>query len=162
MSEILAVASLLAATITVALMAGLYYAFTISVMPGLARAGDEVFVAAMRQINRAILNGWFAIGFGGSAVLAAIAAVLHLGDPSLPWIIAALVLYVSTLVVTFSVNVPLNNALDASGDPAGSRDAPAVRAAFESRWVRWNTVRTLVCVLALGCLAWALMVRGAP
>jgi uncharacterized membrane protein len=162
MSEILAVASLLAATITVGLMAGLYYAFTISVMPGLARAGDEVFVAAMWQINRAILNGWFAIGFGGSAVLAAIAAVLHLGDPSLPWIIAALVLYVSTLVITFSVNVPLNNALDASGDPARSPDVPAVRAAFEARWVRWNTVRTLVCVLALGCLAWALLVRGAP
>ena len=99
---------------------------------------------AARQINRAILNGWFAIGFGGSAALAAIAAVLHLGDPSLPWIIAALVLYVSTLVVTFSVNVPLNNALDASGGPAGSRDAAAVRAAFESRWVRWNTVRTLL------------------
>ena len=115
-----------------------------------------------KMINRAILNGWFAIGFGGSAVLAAIAAVLHLGDPSLPWIIAALVLYVSTLVTTFGINVPLNNALDASGDPARSPDATAVRTAFEARWVRWNIVRTLVCVLALGCLAWALLVRGAP
>jgi uncharacterized membrane protein len=151
MSEPLAAASLTAAVITVGLMAGLYYAFTISVMPGLAQAGDQVFVAAMRQINRAILNGWFAIGFGGSAVLAAIAALLHRGDPALPWIVAALLLYVSTRVITVSVNVPLNNALDASGglDPA------AVRAAFEDRWVRWNTVRTVVCAAAFGCLAWA-------
>jgi len=155
--------TLVAALLTTGLMAGLYYAFTISVLPGLARAGDLAFVGAMRQINRAILNGWFAIAFGGSALLTALAAGLHLGDPAaLPWILAALVLYVSTLVVTFRVNVPLNDALDAAGDPEGRdpREVAAVRAAFEARWVRWNTYRTLACLLALGCLAVAALLRG--
>jgi Predicted integral membrane protein len=163
MTEPLGAAALVAALVTTGLMAGLYYAFTISVMPGLARAGDRAFVGVMRQINRAIRNGWFAIAFGGSAVLTALAAVLHLGDPAaLPWILAALALYASTLVVTFRVNVPLNDALDAAGDPEARdpREAAAVRAAFEARWVRWNTCRTLACLLAFTCLAVAVLLRG--
>lgn len=157
--------TLVAALITTGLMAGLYYGFTIAVMPGLARGGDLVFVRAMREINRAILNGWFAIAFAGPAVLTALAAVLHLGGPALPWILAALILYVATLAVTFGVNVPLNNALDVAGDPVTVRDPAriaAARAAFEARWVRWNTYRTVACVLALGCLAVALLLRPAP
>ena len=38
------------------------------------------------------------------------------------------------------MNVPLNNLLD-STEPV--EDA---RALFEKRWVRWNAVRTVVCI----------------
>lgn len=156
----LGTAALVAALVTTGLMAGLYYGFTVAVMPGLARAGDHVFVRAMRQINRAIRNIWFAITFAGSAVFAGAAAVFHLGGPALPWILAALVLYVATLVVTFAVNVPLNDALDGAPDGGGEGEAAAARAAFEARWVRWHTGRTLACLLALGCLAVAALLRG--
>ncbi|MGW2195793.1 DUF1772 domain-containing protein, partial [Streptosporangium sp. NPDC001682] len=94
--------ALVAATITVGLMAGLFYAYTCSVMPGLGQTDDRTFVGAMRRINVAILNGWFAVCFGGALVLTVLAAVLHLhreGRPVLPWIVAALVLYVVVLVI---------------------------------------------------------------
>ena len=78
----------------------------------------------------------------------------------LPWILAALVLYAVTLAITIRVNIPLNNALEAAGDPDRIADLAAVREHFEATWVRWNALRGLACTAALGCLAWALVVFG--
>ena len=149
-----ATAALVAAVITTGLVAGLFVVFAHAVMPGLGRAGDRTFVEAMQGINVAILNGWFAACFGGAVLFAAAAALLHVGRPELPWIVAGLVLYAAMLAVTFGVNVPLNNALDA----AGLADPAAARARFEATWVRWNVVRAVVSTGAFGCLTWALVV----
>ena len=153
-----ATAALVAATITNGLMAGLFAAYSYAVMPGLARTGDRTFVEAMQQTNAAILNGWFGICFAGSAVFAAAAVLLHLGRPGLSWIVAGLVLYVAVLVITFRINVPLNNRLAAVGVPVA--DAGAARAAFEDVWVRWNVVRAVCSTAAFGCLVAALVVRA--
>src|SRR6185436_2994107 len=88
-----ATATLVAATITNGLMAGLFAAYSYAVMPGLGQADDRTFVDAMQQTNAAIRGGWFGICFGGALLFAAAAAVLHLGRPGLPWIVAGLVLY---------------------------------------------------------------------
>ena len=92
-----------------------------------------------------------------------VAAILHAGADRrsvLPWIVAGAVLYLVVLVVTFAVNVPLNDRLDAAGDPGRIGDLRAVREQFEATWVRWNGVRTLACTLAFGCLTWALVLHG--
>jgi uncharacterized membrane protein len=156
-------AALLAATVTMGLAAGLFYAFSIAVMPGLARVGDRAFVEAMQRINVAILNGWFALGFVGAPLFTALAAALSLGAGgrrALPWIAAALVLYGAALVITFRVNVPLNDALVAAGEPDRIADPAAVRGGFEASWVRWNAARTVASTAALACLAWALVLEG--
>jgi len=75
-----------------------------------------------------------------------------------PWILAAAVLYLVVFVITVRVNVPLNDAIKAAGDPE-QIDAAAVRERFsEATWVRWNVVRTGLTTAALGCLAIALAV----
>lgn len=147
--------SLTAAVVAAGLMAGLFAAFSYAVMPGLAKAGDAVFVESMQRINVAILNGWFGVSFGGALVFAGLAAGLHLAADrraALPWIVAGLVLYGLMLGITFAVSVPLNDALEA----AGRTDPAAARQAFEDAWVRWNLVRTVCCLAAFGCLSWAL------
>src|ERR687889_2616758 len=88
-----ATATLIGATITNGLMAGLFAAYSYAVMPGLARAGDRTFVEAMQQTNAAILNGWFGICFGGALVFAAAAAVLPLGGAGLAGDLARPVVY---------------------------------------------------------------------
>ncbi|MET8838278.1 anthrone oxygenase family protein [Micromonospora sp. NPDC004540] len=155
---------LLLATVTTGLMAGLFAAFAYAVMPGLARVDDRAFVAGMRSINQAILNGWFALCFGGALVCTLAAVLLHLPAGQrgpLPWLIAALVLYVLVLAVTAAVNVPLNDRLEAGA--ARLVDPAELRAVFESTWVRWNVVRAVLNTAALGCLGWALLVaRSLP
>ena len=163
MVELLRGVSLVAATITMGLAAGLFFTFSISVMPGLGRTADRSFVDAMQRINVAILNGWFALAFGGALVCTALATLLQLGADGrevLLWTVAALVLYGTVLAITFAVNVPLNNQLDAAGAPDRIADLGAVRARFEATWVRWNVVRTVASTAAFGCLTWALMLYG--
>ena len=60
--------SLYAALVTTGLMAGVYLAFSIAVLPGIARTDDNTFVASMRGMNTAILNPVFGLVFGGPLV----------------------------------------------------------------------------------------------
>ena len=153
-------AVLATATLLVGLSAGVFFAYSTSVMLALRHVDDRTFVDVMQKINTAILNPWFMTAFMG-ALLAAIAAVLlHLGGahrPMLPWLIAATVLYAVVFVVTAAVNVPLNDQLGAAGPVSSIPDLPAVRAAFEASWNRWNLVRTVSSAGALLSLAVALL-----
>jgi uncharacterized membrane protein len=163
MLELFRSGTLAAATLTTGLMAGLYYAYAYSVMLGLSRTDDRTFVSAMQQINVAILNPWFFIIFFGALVFTALAGVLHLQADwraVLPWIAAALVLYAASLLITIGFNVPLNNELNAAGDPDHIADLAAVRERFEASWVRWNIARAVASSAAFGCLIWALVLHG--
>jgi uncharacterized membrane protein len=163
MLDVIRTGSVIAAALTTGLAAGLFSAYSYSVMPGLGRADDRTFVLGMQRINVAILNGWFALCFVGALVFTALAVALHVtsgGHSALPWMVAALVLYVVVLAITFAVNVPLNNELDAAGDPDRVADLAAVRERFEATWVRWNIVRTVASTASFGCLLWALVLHG--
>ncbi|HWU11358.1 MAG TPA: anthrone oxygenase family protein [Streptomyces sp.] len=156
-------ATLLASTAGAALMAGLFCAFAYAVMPGLSRTGDREFVRSMRHINRAVINGWFLVPFLlplPSLVLATVLAAKGHSPGALPWIIAALVLYGAAFLVTGTLNVPLNDALDKVPPDAASDRLKEARAAFEGRWVRWNTVRAVLHTASFGALLWAFHLHG--
>ncbi len=137
-------AASVAAALVLGLSAGLFFAFTVAVMPGLRQVDNTAFVATMTAVNRAILNPAFGIVFVGTLVLPALAAVLAFtgGEPTRGWFLvsAGVVNLVGVLGVTGAVSVPLNEALARDGS----------RAAFEQRWVRFNGVRTVSGALALG------------
>ncbi|MFG2659209.1 DUF1772 domain-containing protein [Streptomyces sp. NPDC048425] len=156
--------TLLAATLSTGLIAGLFAAFAYSVMPGLARSSDHTLVEAMQGINKAIINPVFMFPFLGSIPLLGLTVVLawrgH-GRPALPWLIAALALYLVAFAVTSGVNVPLNDQLAHAGDPDHIKHLETVRVHFEAKWVTWNIVRALLHTGAFACLAWALIVYGA-
>jgi uncharacterized membrane protein len=164
MLDVLRGVALVAATVTVGLMAGVFWIYANAIMPGLGRTDDRTFVGAFQSIDKAIINPLFLATFLGALVLSGLAAALHLGAdgrPVLPWVVAALVLYLATAVVTMGINVPLNDALKAAGDPDRIADLAAVRERFdEARWVRWNLARAVASTAAFGCLAWALVLYG--
>lgn len=145
-----------AATITLAGIAGLYYSFACSVMPGLRATDDATFVSAMSRINAAIQNPVFALSFFG-AFLSLTAAGAYSWANSLDTAVPvslAWAFYTATLAITFGANIPLNNRLDQS---ARSGDTAEARQSFERRWTRWNIHRTWVSLAALVALsaAWA-------
>lgn len=143
-------ASLIGALLATGLMSGLYLTFSIAVMPGISRTGDKTFVESMRAMNIAILNGWFAIIFGGPLVIGAIALLTRLGEDdrtALVWVAIAVALYVVTLIVTFAINIPLNNQLEETVDIAKARKL------FEQKWIQWNAVRTVISIASFAALA---------
>lgn len=148
MSTVVLVAALVAA----GLIAGLFYAYACSVMPGLARGDDRTFVEAMRGINVAIVNPVFMLTFLGAPLLAGVAVFLNPGPR--PWVIAGFACLLAMLVITGALNIPLNNALENGGD-----DYAAIRANFETAWVRWNVLRALASTAGFGCLVAAVLTR---
>lgn len=150
---------LLVATLSSGLLAGLFFAYSVSVMRGLGRAGDRTFVEAMQHINVAILNGSFALVLVGAPLSTSLAVLVHLGDgdpATLTWVLLAWGLTLGTLVITFAVNVPLDKDLAA----ATAAEAAVVRRHFEARWVRWNLARTATSTGAFSCLAGALLLHA--
>jgi len=143
--------ALLAATLTAGLMAGVYGIFALAIMPGLRATDDRTFVAAFGAIDRAIVNPLFMLWFFGPLLFAA-AAALGGGD-ALPWIVAALVLSLAVVVITFAVHLPLNDAIKTVG---------AREPFHEARWVAWNLVRAVLSTAAFGLLMWALLVQRVP
>jgi uncharacterized membrane protein len=160
--SVLRAISLLGATMTMGLMAGVFVLYAHTVMPGLKKTDDRTFVTAFQALDRAIINPWFmAGGFLGALLFTLAAALSHLGHDALPWIVAALVLYAIAFVITIAVNVPLNDAIKAAGDPDRIADLAAVRERFdEARWAAFNLVRVVTSTAAFACLAWALVVYG--
>lgn len=145
---------LMAATVATGWMAGMFFAFSYSVMPGLARVDDRTFVVAMQHINDATNeSAIFGLTFSVAAILVGAAAVVHhrLGLRTATWwILAALALYLVAVGITAAVHIPLNEALDAAETPG-----QAARAAFEVPWNSAHLARTISGALALACLSLA-------
>jgi uncharacterized membrane protein len=149
-----------AALVTMALVAGLIYTFSVAVMPNLADADDRTFVATVQRFNE---NPVFQLSFTGALALTVLAAVLqrlHGPGVAVGWTVVALVLYGIVFAVTLGINVPLNDEIDRAGDPDRIADLADVRNQFEGPWVAANIVRTLVCTAAIAALARALLLHG--
>jgi uncharacterized membrane protein len=150
-----------AAALATGLLAGFFYAYSVSVMPGLANADDRTLVDGMQQINEAVENPVFFMSFLGAPVLTLAAAFLARGERAVArWTLAALLLCGVALLVTAAVSVPLNDDLAQAGDPGRIADLAAVREDYEDPWVVWNAVRTVASTAALGCLVYALVLHG--
>lgn len=147
---------LLAATICLGLMAGLFYAYSCSVMPGLSRLQDQQYISAMQSINRAIQNPVFFMSFFGVLILLPITTYLKYSQPisTVFWyILAATIIYLAgAFLVTIFGNIPLNNTLDRFDLMKASEESiKAQREIFETKWNTLNNIRTLASFLSFIC-----------
>lgn len=157
MFSMLISAMILLALLGTGMMAGLFFAYSNSVMPALARMPGPQGMTAMNHVNVIIQNPLFLSVFMGTAVIMLFLIVVALlGWIDRPaWILTGAVLYlVGNIAVTVTINVPMNDAL-AAANPAGG-DSAALWATFLDRWVFWNHVRALACTGALGAFAMAI------
>lgn len=141
---------LMSSAVGTALMAGLFFAYSCSVNPGLHSLPDSGYLASMQAINRAILNPVFLLCFLGTAVLLPLSCFLNRHNPErMAWLLAASICYgVGVLGVTLAGNVPLNEAL-ASFDlrTANPEQLAHQRVLFEEPWDRFHTIRTIAAIL---------------
>src|SRR5262245_2210663 len=161
--ELLRSVTLVAATVSLGLMAGVFGLYAHAIMPGLRKTDDRTFVGAFQSIDRAIINPLFMSTFFAALLVTGLAAALHVGEGGsvLPWIIAAVVLYLATFAITIGIHVPLNNAIKAAGTPTNMTDLATVRQRFnEAKWASWNIARAVMSTAAFACLVWALVLHG--
>jgi uncharacterized membrane protein len=143
------------------LIAGLFFAFSVSVMSALGRLPAEHGVAAMQSINIVIINPMFLGVFFGTAALCLVVGFLALprmGEPAFAFAIAGGLLYLAgSIGVTMALNVPLNNALAAVAP--SSPEAAEVWARYLKDWTLWNHVRTIASLAASASFIAALTIR---
>lgn len=140
------------------LMAGLFFAFSVAVMPALARRPAAEGMAAMQSINIAIIHPVFLTVFLGTAAgcaLVMVAALWRWHDPGSVYALVGGALYLlGSLLVTVLCNVPRNEALAsvALTDPEGA----TLWADYLSTWTAWNHVRAATALAAAAALTLAL------
>ena len=145
---------MLIATLLCALVAGFLLAFAIVVMPGIKTFSDYDFLKSFKVMDKVIQDNSpsFMIVWAGSVftlLIAAVMAFFQLDGINLILVVSAAVLYMfGVQLPTGVVNVPLNNALQKKDlDNESEKDLSQSRIDFEARWVKWNSVRTVVSIL---------------
>jgi uncharacterized membrane protein len=160
LSMVIAAVSLLMA----AGMAGIFFAFSNSVMPGLNASRPASAIETMQAINDKIQNPLFLLTFVGVPVAAAVAGGVLLASgerASALFFFAAAAAYVlGAFLPTVVVNVPLNNTLDAAAIPSDLEEAGRIWTDYSSRWTRWNHLRAVASAVSLLLMAAGLHVWG--
>ncbi|MGW0873799.1 anthrone oxygenase family protein [Streptomyces sp. NPDC002740] len=135
----------LAGTLTAGLMAGVFCAFSVLVMRGLAALPPAQGVAAMNAINSSATTPVFMVLFLGAAAVCAVIAVVTFvlwPDEGTVHLLLGSALYLcGAFGVTVTANVPRNEAL-AKLDP-GTPEAVTYWPAYLREWTRWNHVRAV-------------------
>ena len=154
---------LVASLVATGLMAGLFYGWVVSVIPGTSRLDDLEYVTIMQHINREILTPRFLVPFVGIPILLVIAAgaQFRAGDQrrGILVAIAAGTYIVGVFGATAVGNVPLNNALETFDvERASNAEIAERRTTYESPWNRWNGVRTSANAAAFALLSIAAVI----
>jgi uncharacterized membrane protein len=138
MKAILFPLSLLSLLLAAALF-GFFYAWVCSTMWGLDAADPRVAIAAMQALNASVRNAVFAPSFFGTAPVLAVTALVALGGGArgtAAWLAVAAALVAAAVLLTVSVNVPMNEALGRPRSPRGprrrARSGPTTRRAGKS------------------------------
>lgn len=141
-----------------ALVAGVFLAFSDFIMRSLERASPAAGIEAMQQINREVLSSVFVVWLMGLAPVClglAAYAWIYVDGPAQTWFIGgSLTYFVGTVLVTVLGNVPMNNRLDAMR--MLSDETKAYWDIYATFWTAWNHVRTVAAALGaisilIGC-----------
>lgn len=143
--------ALIVLIMSVALISGLLFSFTIAVSPGLKQLSDLEFLKAMKSINNEILNPLFLFCFLSPLLLFSIVIYFQQNDGSNRWLlIAGFLTYILVIGITAVINVPLNNQLERFDLLNVSQiELTEVRNVFEKRWTFWNNIRTIISSTSL-------------
>lgn len=136
------------------LVAGLVLTFAIVVMPGIRTLGDLDFLKSFKAMDRVIQNNQpiFMLVWLGSALVLLASTVLGIwrleGLDRILLIVACAIYIFGVQVPTITINIPLNNHLQIQDlDTMTESELLATTEMFESRWLRWNSIRTVFAIL---------------
>ena len=140
------------AVILTGLSAGLFYAWSVSVIPGTQKVGELAYLETMQSINRAILNPAFYLIFFGSLFFLSISSIyeFHSNKVTFWLFLSSSIFYlIGTFGVTILGNVPLNNQLEALDlVKMNPNQMKEFRTFYEANWNRLHLIRTVFAVVS--------------
>ncbi|MFV0260544.1 MAG: DUF1772 domain-containing protein, partial [Acidimicrobiales bacterium] len=141
------------ANVFIAAIFGFFYAWVCSTMWGLGDADPRVAIEAMQAMNASVRNPVFFPAFFLTPVVLAAAAVtawLSRSRSAAGWFAAAAALYlVGGVILTATVNLPLNSDLADTVVPASIEEARTVWDDYSGSWQIANISRTVASGVSL-------------
>ena len=132
---------------------GFFYAWVCSTMWGLDDADPRVAIEAMQSMNDSVRNAVFAPAFFATPFVGLATAVAwrRAGDRrAATWFAAAAAVYfVGGLLLTMTVNVPMNEELAVVAVPTDRAAAAVIWDDYSGDWQIWNIARTICSGVAL-------------
>ncbi|KAJ56173.1 membrane protein [Actibacterium mucosum KCTC 23349] len=143
---------------------GFFYAWICSTMWGLDAADPRIAIEAMQAMNASVRNATFAPAFFGTPFVLFLAGycAFRVGARAavLAFVAGGAVCAFGGVILTMSVNVPMNEAL-ALVDIPSDRDAAAdIWDAYSQPWQVWNITRTIASGVALALAATGVAALG--
>ena len=147
----LSIGLVLTSTLLCALVTGFVFTYAVLVMPGLAKLTDKEFIRAFQVTDALIQNNQpiFMIVWVGSVISVISTLIVSLMGPysveTVLVIIAGFVYLLGVQGLTVLVHLPLNRRIQTVN--VEEWDASALREErllFETRWIRFNWIRTLI------------------
>jgi len=135
----LAIGTALLGLLLIGAMFGFFYAWVCS-------------IGAMQAMNASVRNAVFAPAMFGTPVVLLIAAGLNWQFTKLGaacFVAAAVVYILFGAILTFAVNVPMNEALALVSVPDDIDAAREIWQGYSPKWQWWNQARTVACGVAL-------------
>ncbi|WP_135501265.1 DUF1772 domain-containing protein [Roseovarius aestuariivivens] len=152
MTDVLVLTAFSTLTLILALIAGVFLAFSDFIMRSLRAAHVPAGIEAMQEINREVISSAFVFSLIAMVPLTALSALFAattLDGTSQTLILAGSASYVfGTFGVTILGNVPMNNRLDKMS--LNSPDISAYWRIYARDWTRWNHLRTGAAILSAG------------
>ncbi|MEM7215546.1 MAG: DUF1772 domain-containing protein [Pseudomonadota bacterium] len=151
--------AILISTLLCSLVAGFVLCFAIVVMPGIRTLGALDFLKSFKAMDGIIQNNQplFILVWLGSALALLFSTLLgiwKLEGLDLGLLIFACVVYLAGVQLpTVTINIPLNNRLQSLDlGTTAEYELQVVAELFESRWLRWNAIRTVIATLTTSVL----------
>jgi uncharacterized membrane protein len=142
-----------------ALTAGLLFAFSTSIIPGLRRLPVPQGITSMNAFNDTIQNPIFLLVFllsSAASLGLVVSAPFTWHQPGAIWrLVGGLLFFIGVFVVTVGINVPLNDSL-AAVDPL-SADGAKEWDHYLATWTVWNNLRTVLGIAGAAALLRALV-----
>ena len=145
-----------------ALSAGIFFAWSVSVIPGTKKITDITYLETMQTINKEILNPVFFAVFFGSLVFLVISTITQFNHKPTFWLVlsAMLIYAVGTFGFTAFGNVPLNNELDALNlKELNLSELKSFRTYYERYWNGFHTIRTLAGLVSFLLLLISIFIK---
>ncbi|WP_439124054.1 anthrone oxygenase family protein [Marivita sp.] len=151
----------LAALIFSGAIFGFFYAWICSTMWGLDATDPRVAIQAMQAMNTSVRNAVFAPAFFGTPFVLWLAALLawrcDRSSVALAFATGGLVYAVGGMILTMSVNVPMNEALGNLIVPTDKDAAHAIWDAYSGKWQVYNVTRTVFSGITLALAGYGMM-----
>ena len=146
--------TLLITTLFCSLVAGLVFTFAIIVMPGIKKLEDLAYLQSFKAMDRVIQDNQpvFLLVWLGSVVTMFISTALGIwqlgGLDRMILVVACLIFVLGVHLPTITINIPLNNRLQSLDlETMTTDELLKTKAEFEHRWLRWNSIRTILAII---------------